>query len=363
MLEKFTWRKKKKPFSAWQIELTTRCPLLCKMCIRSERNDWHYHDMPLEDFKKISPYLKDVQNVVLEGWGESLLHPNLVDCIQLVKREGPEVGFVTSGKGLTQDRASELVRAGLDFVGFSLAGTTAETHDAIRVNSRLPEIVDAIHSIREEKARQSRHLPRMHIVFLMVKDNIHEVPALPAFAKETGIEEVVLVNICHSINAWQEKQRVFSYGEGDDEFEKMIRRAESDARKLNIKLRRPSLSAMDVPVCGEDPLRNLYISTDGEVSPCVFLYPPINSPFKRIFSGKEYWLGRVGFGNIFRESFPRIWENKNYVQFRNCFVQRRKRFRELDQLVWNSIRPLDSQNIDLPEPPEPCMTCHKMLSL
>ncbi len=53
------------------------------MCIRSERDDWQFQDMPLEDFKKLLPYLKEVETVILEGWGESLLHPDLLECIQL----------------------------------------------------------------------------------------------------------------------------------------------------------------------------------------------------------------------------------------------------------------------------------------
>ena len=195
----------------------------------------------------------------------------------------------------------------------------------------------------------------------MVKDNFHEIPSLPALAKEMGIEEVVLINLCHVINTWQEKQRVFASGRDEQEFEKIIKQVEINARELNIKLRRPSLSAVDVPVCQENPLRNLYISTDGEVTPCVFLYPPIPSPFKRIFSGQECWVERVSFGNIFRESFPKIWENKSYLYFRDYFIQREKRFRELEHLVWNSYSPMDFQNLDLPEPPEPCKTCHKIL--
>src|SRR4030066_1480147 len=141
ILEKLIRRKKEKLFSAWQIELTTRCPLRCKMCVRAESKDWQYQDMPLEDFKKILPYLKDVENVVLEGWGESLLYPHLNECIQLVKKEGTQVGFVTSGKGLTEKRVSEFIDAGLDFVGFSIAGATPEIHETIRVNSYWQEIL------------------------------------------------------------------------------------------------------------------------------------------------------------------------------------------------------------------------------
>ena len=161
VLKKLIRRDKAEPFSAWQIELTTRCPLRCKMCIRTEGADWQYQDMPLEDFKKLLPYLKDVETVVLEGWGESLLHKDLSQCIRLVKKEGSQVGFVTSGMGLTENRVADLIGAGLDFVGFSISGTTPETHDAIRVNSHLPEVLSAVRLFQEAKARQGLLRPKI----------------------------------------------------------------------------------------------------------------------------------------------------------------------------------------------------------
>jgi MoaA/NifB/PqqE/SkfB family radical SAM enzyme len=356
---KFLRRRIRKPFSAWQIELTTRCPLQCKMCIRRESADWQYQDMALEDFKKLLPYLTEVESVVLEGWGESLLHKDLSECIRLAKREGPQVGFVTSGKGLTKDRVSELIQAGLDFVGFSIAGTTPETHDAIRVNSHLPEVLNAIRLFHEEKKRQELLRPKLHLVFLMVKDNIEEVPSVPSFAKEAGIEEVALTNICHTINAWQERERVFVWESVRNKYEEIVKRAEANARKLSIRLKRPSLSAIDVPVCEENPLGNLYISVDGEVSPCVYLYPPLPSPFKRIFCGKDHWVEKLSFGNIFRDPFAAIWNDSHYEEFRNRFIEREKEFRELYFSLWDS--PKSSPGSTLSHPLEPCKTCHKIL--
>ena len=355
----FLRRRKRRPFSAWQIELTTRCPLQCKMCIRRESADWQYQDMALEDFKKLLPYLKEVETIVLEGWGESLLHKDLSECIRLAKKEGPQVGFVTSGKGLTKDRVSELLQAGLDFVGFSIAGTTPETHDAIRVNSHLPEVLSAIRLFHEEKKRQGLLRPKIHLVFLMVKDNIQEVPSVPSFAKEAGIDEVVLTNICHCINVWQEKNRIFVWERAKNPYEEVVTQAEKNAQKLKIRLKRPSLSAIDIPVCEENPLGNLYISVDGEVSPCVYLYPPLPSPFKRIFCEKEYSIEKVSFGNIFRDPFSAIWNGCHYEEFRNRFIEREKKFRELYFSLWDS--PKSSSSNTLPHPLEPCKTCHKIL--
>ena len=363
IFQKFIRVRKGKPFSAWQIELTTRCPLRCKMCIRTESADWQYQDMPIEDFKKILPYLREVETVVLEGWGESLLHKDLSQCIRLVKKEGPQVGFVTSGMGLTQNRVAELIGAGLDFVGFSIAGTTQKTHDAIRVNSHLPEVLSAVRLFQEAKARQGLLRPKIHFVFLMVKDNILEVPEVPSLAREIGIDEVILTNVCHCINTWQESQRVFLWEGGENRYEKVLKQAEANAQKLKVQIKRPSLSAIDVPVCEENPLRNLYISADGEVSPCVYLYPPLPSPFKRIFCGKEHWVEKLSFGNIFRDSFSAIWNGGNYEEFRNRFMEREKGFRELYFSLWDSPKMKNSQGNALPDPPEPCKTCHKILGI
>jgi MoaA/NifB/PqqE/SkfB family radical SAM enzyme len=360
---KLSNKRKSRPFSAWQIELTTRCPLQCKMCIRMEEKGWQYQDMNFDDFKKIVPYLNQVENVVLEGWGESLLSEHLEDCVRLVKGEGAQVGFVTSAKGLTKNRVSDLIDAGLDFVGFSIAGTEPETHAAIRVNSRLSEILDAVRFFGEEKVRRKTTRPAMHLIYLMVKENIREVPSVPLFAKNLGIDEVILINICHTINKWQEQQRIFLWEKDENEFEKTVKQAEANARKLRVRLKRPGLSAGNPPVCSENPLKNLYISAGGDVSPCVYLYPSLDSPFRRIFCGKEHWIEKVSFGNIFRRPFHEIWNGSEYEAFRKRFSDREKGFRELYFSLFNNPKLKKPEDSKLPEPPDPCKTCHKILGV
>ena len=279
---------------------------------------------------------------------------NLLECIRLVKKEGCQAGFVTSGIGLTRERMSGLIEAGLDLVGFSVSGTTPETHDGIRVNSHLPKLIETIRMFQEEKSKRNLLRPKFHMVFLMVKENIREVPEVPAFAKEIGIEEVVLTNICHMINTWQEKQRVFVWEERESDYEALVKQAETNARRLKIKLSRPSLSSRDVAVCDENPLRNLYISAEGEVSPCVYLFPALPSPFRRIFCSKEYWVDRVSFGNVFETPFPAIWNGDDYKQFRDRFSERQKRLKDLYYSLWGDARMKDVQKNVLPAPPEPC---------
>jgi len=378
-------KPKTKTFSAWQVELTTRCPLNCRICIREKAGDWLSGDMRIEDFKKLTPYFRDVENVVLEGWGESLLHNNLIEAIKLVKAEGSRAGFVTSGRILTRDYISELVSAGVDFVGFSLSGATPQTHDSIRVNSDLQSLISHIQTFNEIKAAKKTKNPKLHIIYLMLKDNISEVPALLDLAKEIGIEDIVLLNLIHITNEWQEGQRVFrcypDQSEGSQrrdssaspqsnileaDYEEILKEAEIKAKELKITLRTHPLSPADIAVCEENPLRNLYISVDGRVSPCVYLHPPVQSPFKRIFCGNTHEIEKVSFGNIFRESFHAIWNKKGYIEFRERFILRKRRYEEMYPLFPDMER-LEAgaygYTPQLPDPPEQCSTCHKMLGV
>ncbi len=341
--------RRKKLFYAWQIELTTRCPLKCKMCVRSGFKDWHSGDMSYDDFKKLTPYLKDVERVVLEGWGESLLHKNLPEILRLVKAEGPEAGFVTSGKGLNKEYISELINAGVDFIGFSLSGGSPRTHNSIRVNSDFEVLLQDIKTFNEIKAGRKLKKPKLHIVYLMLMDNIFEIPSLIGIAKSIGIEDIILINLIHVSNEWQEKQRVFRCNESE-EYGEILKEAETKAKELKINLKLPSLLPAGVSVCEENPLENLYISTDGEVAPCVYLYPPVSSPFKRIFCGAEHQTKKLSFGNIFSESFPDILDKRKYMDFRKCFILRREK---------GGHPPLSA----LPKAPDQCTTCHKMLGV
>ena len=348
-------------FSAWQIELTTRCPLSCRMCIRQGR-EWHDADMAADDFAKLAPYLRDVETVILQGWGEPLLHRRLFDIIRLAKsagRDAPAVGFVTSGKGMDRRYAAELVDAGIDFLGFSFAGTTAETHCAVRVNSDFRELVSAVEHVEAIKRERGVERPRTHVAYLMVKENVHELPALPDLAHRMGVAEIVLTNLVDVSDAWQDAQRVFRC-DGGVEHADVLERTERRARELGLACRIAALAPRITPVCEEDPLRNLFVTVDGAVAPCVYLCPPVSPEFSRRFCGREFRARRTSFGNLFREPLDAIWEKPEYVAFRERFGERVRQHRLLTVMrSAGGAAPAKA----LPEPPEPCRICHKMLGV
>jgi MoaA/NifB/PqqE/SkfB family radical SAM enzyme len=369
--------RRRRQFFAWQIEITTRCPLACRMCIRHSLSEWVSADMSLNNFEKLVPYFHDVETIILQGWGEPLLHTDLCAMIRAAKAgtgsgrgsarlagaQAPAVGFVTSGKGLTCEYSAALMDAGIDFIGFSFAGSTVKTHEAIRINSDFQELVHAVDAFNELKKKRGLPGLRTHIVYLMLKDNLNDIPALPRLARDIGIQEIVLTNVIHVTNTWQDTQRIFSC-EGHDDTGKILSAAEEEARKLGVHLRLPALSPIETPVCAENPLTNLYISSAGDVSPCVFLYPPTSPRFTRIFCGQTHQVDQVRFGNLFSEPFSDIWEQADYAAFRDIFAQRVRQYQEVFSpfSLINTSR-AGVPHVLLPEPPLPCRTCHKMLGV
>jgi len=353
MLKNIIKRHREKRFNAWQIEITTRCPLRCIMCVRQAGEMSKQKDMDIKDFKKIVPYLKDVNSVVLEGWGESLLHKDLIEIIGLIKEKGTRVGFVTSGFGLNRYYIDRLTGTRIDFIGFSLSGARPETHNSIRVNSDFERLIESIKYI----AKRDDYKPRMHIAYLLLKENVYEVPLLVELAAEIGINQIILLNLIQISNEGQNNSKVFTY-ERVSPYLEILNDAKRKAERLKIDLIVPRVSPQEVTVCSENPLRNLYISVDGEVSPCVYLYPPVSSPFNRIFCGEKRSVKRLSFGNIFETNMEEIWNSKQYMAFRKFFFEREKATKRLYEHLFE-MKMFDKYTY--PDAPEVCKTCHKML--
>ena len=94
-----------------------------------------------------------------------------------------------------RELVSELIDSGTDFIGFSLAGATARSHASIRINSDFELLLENIRFLNAVKKEKKLDKPLIHIVYLMLKDNIAEVPAIAELAERIGINDIILTNL------------------------------------------------------------------------------------------------------------------------------------------------------------------------
>jgi MoaA/NifB/PqqE/SkfB family radical SAM enzyme len=230
--------------------------------------------------------------------------------------------LTTNGVLLTQKYSEELIKRGLDIITVSIAGATQRTHGHIRRGSHLEQIVKNIHTLSTLKAHMGSRTPKILLSFLMTKSNVNELPEAVRLSKDLGIDEMVATNLDYTPTQAQDDLKVFSCQAADIELKKLIEVAEKTAETIKISLHTYSLEMEDLVLCEMNPLRIVFFSHDGGVSPCVYLNIPKHGEIPRIFCGKHCLVKQVCFGNVQKQDLLEIWSSSAYKSFRSIYQNR-----------------------------------------
>ncbi len=157
-----------------QLEITNKCNLNCKYCLR---NFWEFEKLgfiDLKDFKEIvSQY--NAKKYVLYGFGEPFFHPEIKEILEFAHEKG-EILLITNGTLKEVELYGEMVH----YLGFS-----ADTFD---MKNPMRFVTT------EEILKRAELLSKKTKVFLSVvvfRDNLHELPEVVKWAGERGIDVFV----------------------------------------------------------------------------------------------------------------------------------------------------------------------------
>lgn len=356
----------KKKFESFQIEPTSGCFLRCVMCPRiALLQRWKNLEMPFEGFQKIGEYFPYARHVHLQGWGEPLLHPRIYDMLRLAKDAGCSAGFTTNAMLLSRQAAQKLVESEIDIIGISIAGSSRQVHEGIRVASDFERFVQNIRTLTELKKERGAEKPKVVLSFLMTRSNIRELPGVVELASKLHADELTATNLDYTPYPQQDSLKVFSCAEINPEFGSILEKAIKRAEESDLVFRPYPLKTDEVLVCELNPLRNIYISADGFVAPCVYLNPTLDGAIPRIFCGREQNIERTAFGNALQEDLLQIWSREEYRNFREKLEKRLEFQRSvLGQVTFelDGIEKLKEGLEKLGEKaplPQECATCYK----
>jgi MoaA/NifB/PqqE/SkfB family radical SAM enzyme len=346
-------------FEAIQIEVTTRCLNRCVMCPRTALADeWPEMDLSWEVFQRIARAFDRAQHVHLQGWGEPLLHPRLLDMISVAKGAGCRVGLTTNGTRLDPELSKCLLELDLDLIAVSIAGATRETHERIRVGSDFPVILENVRQLLALRARQGARRPKVEFSYLMTKTNMEELPKAVELAASLGVEELYAINLDYVVAGEHEVLKAFDCQASREAFLRMIDEGRAIARRAGLIFRPYPLDPEEVAICEGNPLKILFVACDGWVSPCTYLGLSGRTDIPRQFEGKAIAVPRVRFGNVLEQDLTEIWDSPAYQAFRQQFARRRLAMgaRALGALT----RKGEETEARMPPPPDPCLTCYKL---
>jgi len=181
------------------VEVTTRCNLQCGMCVKqSGTGAVPDGTMSAETFERLAPALPHLDSLVLNGIGESLLHPHLETFIARARPVLPDhawIGFQSNGMALTEERAASLVDAGLDRICISLDTVSDDSFRSIRKGGELRGIASAFSNLNRAKTRRRGRDLRIGIEFVLMRDNLADLPGAIRWAGKAGASFAIVTQL------------------------------------------------------------------------------------------------------------------------------------------------------------------------
>jgi SynChlorMet cassette radical SAM/SPASM protein ScmF len=164
--------------------LTEGCNLACRHCWMGPRYDAtgeNYPTLPVELFETAIREAKalGLTGVKLTG-GEPLLHPQITQLLEIVRRESLRLTIETNGLLCTPAIAAEIARSTKPFVSVSLDGMDAATHEWVR------GVPGSFEATRQAVRNLVAAGIRPQIIFSLMRHNATQAAAMVRVAEELG---------------------------------------------------------------------------------------------------------------------------------------------------------------------------------
>ena len=338
-----------------QVEVTTCCNSSCIYCPHTLMGSrWKNMHMSLDLFLKLIPFIRYTKLIYLQGWGEPLLNQEIFEMIRICKDNGKSVGLTTNGMLLSEEIIRKLIDLKVDILGISLAGTRATTHNKIRQGTDFNVIISNLDKLSAMKCEAGSHVPALHLAYIMLTSNFHEIKEIVPIAKRLGVRQIILSNLSLILDPELCSEAVFNDSGRADYYSKSLETTKALAEREGIvfEYNGPFLNDSSQH-CTENVCNSCVINAEGEVLPCVFLNPLLcayldsggKKPAGYVFKNESYPLEGFSFGNIRHDSFTRIWQCSRYAAFRDLF----------------KYAALMESRYFMSDLPNRCMNCYKRL--
>lgn len=181
------------------VETTSRCNLGCFMCVKQTGGGCIAEgDLSQTLFSALEPAFPTLEALILNGVGEPLLHPQLVDFVRRAKammQTGSWIGFQSNGLLLTPERALALLEAGLDRICLSIDASTPEIFRQMREGGELMAIDNAFAALRLAKEKSERHSFKVGAEVVVMRDNLSGLPATLEWAAQRGASFAIVTHL------------------------------------------------------------------------------------------------------------------------------------------------------------------------
>lgn len=178
------------------VESTTFCNLRCPMCVKQAADSKVIDaDMSQKTFAALEPVFPHLESLVLNGIGEPLMHPHLLEWVKRARQLMPEdawIGFQSNGLLIDRNWARDLVEAGLDRICLSVDGVKPETFSKVREGEDISDMDRAFRMLNEARQRQQGSRLKIGVEFVAMRENFRQLPDTVRWVAQRGADFMIV---------------------------------------------------------------------------------------------------------------------------------------------------------------------------
>lgn len=294
-----------------QIEVTNVCNFDCAMCQRIDLGV-ELKDMQFDTYKKVIDKLDGIKEVILTGWGEPFVNPNIFGMIDYAKSKGLKVKMTTNGSLLHKENRKKIFESDLDDLYISLDDIKAPPVKAL--GHPMRQQLEKIETLLNERKVNRNGKPKVVFQTTLHKGLEKKIFEIVEYAGKVGAD---MVNV-NRLDLRFNKNLIRPNFNEEKKFAKQLDEIGKE-QKVPVEFR-PHLGFGGIvreiykiiyPLQqrgGRHCLKNynyIYVNLYGQVTPCCAI-PTFNV------------------GDILSEDILKIWKSKRFSKFRNDSQFQRK---------------------------------------
>jgi MoaA/NifB/PqqE/SkfB family radical SAM enzyme len=184
------------------IDPVNTCGLQCPICPNGRRETPREPGVMTRSlFSKImrtcGPYL---YTLTLTNWGEPLRHPGILELLSIARKYPCYIGFSSNLQYLPSQLADGLIQSGIDEIGVSIDGATAEVYNRYRIGGDFETAMNNLRLLVSRRRRLGAAKPKIRWQVLLHRHTEKETDAIIDRAHDIGVDSVVFVPILVDIS-------------------------------------------------------------------------------------------------------------------------------------------------------------------
>lgn len=157
------------------VELTNQCNVSCTFCPRQSIPmkigfmEWELYKKIIDEASQHLP-----MKLVIFFRGESLLHPQFVECVRYAKEKGiGPIQYASNAFEFNEELAEQIVDSGLDFISFSLDTINPEVYKRTRLAGDLNKSMANVRYLSElcnDRKNKGLKVPTIQVSTIKISD-------------------------------------------------------------------------------------------------------------------------------------------------------------------------------------------------